>query len=320
MFATGTYRIMDIRDFLAGNGIVTRSGRPWPIDQVTKQVLTNPFYYGHFRFLGEIHEGVHKPIIAKKLFDAVQEVWHQRSRSWHEVRPIKPLIGLFRCGECGMMITAELQKGHIYYRCTKKSKIIECNQTYIRQEELDRQLSEMITTVSLRQDWAKKMLEKLEEEKVELAHSCGAFAQSKREEMKEISIKLQRLLDSYLDQDVDRDSYLNKKSELLSQKKTLEEQISRFLQTHHAWLEPMREWIIEAAGAANIARGKDLNAKKVLAQKIFGSNLILSDKKARGDALIPWAALRAAPPTRGWEPRMGIEPMTFPLPRECSAD
>ena len=149
MFATGKYRIMDIRDFLAGNGIVTRSGRPWPIDQVTKQVLTNPFYYGHFRFLGEIHEGVHEPIIVKKLFDVVQDVWHKRSRSWHEVRSVKSYTGLFRCGECGMMITAELQKGHIYYRCTKKSKTIECNQTYTRQEELDRQLSDMITTVSL---------------------------------------------------------------------------------------------------------------------------------------------------------------------------
>ena len=68
MFATGNYRIMDIRGFLAGNGIVTRSGRPWPIDQVTKQVLTNPFYYGHFRYLREIHEGVQEPIITKKLF------------------------------------------------------------------------------------------------------------------------------------------------------------------------------------------------------------------------------------------------------------
>lgn len=94
------------------------------------------------------------------------------------------------------------------------------------------------TLVSLRQDWADKMLKKLQTEKSELAHSCGAFAQSKREEIREISLKLQRLLDSYLDQDVDRDSYLTKKHELLSSEKTLEEQISRFLQTHHAWLEP----------------------------------------------------------------------------------
>ena len=322
LFATGNYRILDIADFLAENGLISKTGKCWKIDRVSKQILSNPFYYGHFRFLSEIHEGVHEPIVAKKLFDAVQEVWHKRSRSWHEVRPVKPLTGLFRCGECGMMITAEQKTKHykgtnrdatyVYYRCTKKSKTIKCHQLYTRQEELDSQLSDKIMEVSLRQDWANQMLKKLESEKTDIAHSCGAFAQTKREEMKEISIKLQRLLDSYLDQDVDRDSFLDKKHELLSSKKTLEEQISRFEQTHHVWLEPMKEWINEAAGAAHIARGEGLNAKKVLAQKIFGSNLILSEKKARGDALIPWAALRAAPPTRGWERDTGIEPVSPP--------
>ena len=329
MFATGKYRILDIADFLAENGLISKTGRSWKIDRVSKQILSNPFYYGHFRYLGEIHEGVHEPIITKKLFDQVQEVWKKRSRSWHEGRPVKPFTGLFHCGECGMMITAEQKTKHyrgtnrdvtyVYYRCTKKSKTTRCKQPFIRQEELDRQLSDMILSVSLRQDWAREMLKKLDFEKIELAHSCGVFAQSKREEIKQISIKLQRLLDSYLDQDVDRDSYLTKKHELLSAKKTLEEQISRFSQTHHAWLEPMKNWILEAADTANIARGEDLQAKKVLAQKIFGSDLILSDKKARGDALFPWAALCAAPPTRGWEPARGIEPLTFALQKRCSA-
>lgn len=153
---------MDIADFLARNGLVSRNGKPYRIDRVSYQILSNPFYYGHFRFLGEIHEGVHEPLITKKLFDQVQEIWKKRSRSWHEQRPVKPLTGLFRCGECGMMITAEQKTKHyrgtnrdaiyVYYRCTKKSKIIKCKQSFIRQEELDRQLSKMITTVSLRQD------------------------------------------------------------------------------------------------------------------------------------------------------------------------
>ena len=170
----------------------------------------------------------------------------------------------------------------------------------------------MITKVSLRQDWANVILKKLEIEKIELAHSCGPFVGQKREEIRAINTKLQRLLDYYLDQDVDRESYLVKKEELLSKKKTLEEQISRIQQTHHAWLEPMKQWIIEAADAANIASGDNLEEKRVLAQKIFGSNLILSDQKARGEELNPWAALRAAPPTRGLERVSGIEPPTTP--------
>ena len=311
MFSTGNYRILDIADFLAKNGLISKTGKCWKIDRVSKRILSNPFYYGHFNFLGEIHEGVQEPIIAKKLFDAVQLVLNKRSKPWSKPRVPKPFLGLFRCGECGMMITAEQKlkyykhtdhhATYTYYRCTKKSKTVVCSQPYTRQEELDSQLSKMILKVSLRQDWAKEMLCKLDFEKAELAHSCGAFAQEKRESIKEITIKLQRLLDSYLDQDVDRDSYLNKKSELLSSKKTLEEQISRFSQTHNVWLEPMKEWIIEAAGAANIAKGENLEEKKVLAQKIFGSNLFLSEKIARGEALIPWAALRAAPKFRTLE-------------------
>src|SRR3989344_3605262 len=60
---------------------------------------------------------------------------------------------------------------------------------------------------------------------------CAAEASAKAQ-------ATQRLLDSYLDKDIDRESYLVKKEELLSFKKTLEEQIARIQQTHHAWLEP----------------------------------------------------------------------------------
>jgi len=162
MFATGKYRILDIRDFLAKNGIFTRNGKKWPINQVTKHILTNPFYYGHFKFLGEIHEGKHQPIITKKLWDQVHEVWTKKSIPWTKERVYKPFLGLFRCGECGMMITGEIKQKLIkstglyatysYYRCTKKSKFTKCSQPFIREEQLDRQLSDDIATVSLRQD------------------------------------------------------------------------------------------------------------------------------------------------------------------------
>ena len=319
MFSTGKYRILDICNFLAKNGIVGRSGKPWKIDRVSKQILSNPFYYGHFKYLGEIHEGVHEPIITKKLWDLVHEVWKKRSHSWKEetLRPIKPLTGLFRCGECGMMITAEEKTKYYpgtnryatytYYRCTKKSKLTKCNQPFIRQEELDRQLSNHIATVSLRQDWADKMLDKLKSEEINVAQSCHAFVGEKQAEIKVINEKLQRLLDSYLEQDIEHDMYLIKKSDLLALKKKLEEQILSFKQTQNAWLEPMKQWIMEAANAANIARNTDLNAKKVLAQKIFGSNLTLSDKIVYSEALNQWSALRADPPTRDWEPTARIE-------------
>lgn len=210
-----------------------------------------------------------------------------------------------------MMVTAEQKtkyyKGtnrsatYIYYRCTKKSKLKRCSQKFIRQEELDTQLSEMIKTVSLRQDWAESMLKKVDIEEQNVAQSSALFVQKIREEIKQLNVKLQFLLDSYLDQIIERDIYLQKKSDLLSQKKKLEEKIYTFEQTGKSWLGPFGEWIKDAAIAANIARGDDLNVKKVLALKIFGSDLTLSHKKARGSAQNPWNFLEKNNLSGYWE-------------------
>ncbi len=98
-----------------------------------------------------------------------------------------------------------------------------------------------------------------------------------------------------------------KKVDLLALKKKLEEQILSFQQSQNAWLEPFKNWIMEATNVANIARGSNLDDKKVLAQKIFGSNLTLKDKKVCSKALNQWSALRADPPTRNWVARERVE-------------
>jgi len=78
-YATGNARLEDVSDFLAQRGIISRGGK-----RIHKTraifILSNPFYCGLFRYAGEIYEGKHEPIIAKKLFDKVQEVLKQRGK------------------------------------------------------------------------------------------------------------------------------------------------------------------------------------------------------------------------------------------------
>ena len=319
LYATGKATLGDISDFLAQHGITSRNGKRIHKDRITF-ILSNPFYYGHFRYAGEIHEGKHEPIIAKKLFDRVQEVLEQRGRPRKKPKnEPKAFCGLLRCGECGMMITAEVQKGHTYYRCTKKNKALKCTQPYIREKELDKQLSALIQKVSLPQDWAEELLKMAEKDEKEAAQSCAAFVQEAREKIKEINIKLQRLLDAYLDQDIDREEYRQRKAKLMSEKKTLEEKIINLEQKQNDWLEPFRNWINSALQAEKIARDNDLFAKKVIAKEIFGSNLILAAREARGRAQNQWAALCAAhekvgvlPKSQVLVPSAGIEPAATP--------
>ena len=131
-------------------------------------------------------------------------------------------------------------------------------------------------------NWSEDMKKALELDlKKKRFQSSVAFVQQSKEKTALISQKLQKLLDSYLEQDFEREVYLHKKAELMSEKKSLEEKIITLEQRQTGWIEPLREWIKEAQTGEKIARGYDLIPKKVIAKKMFGSNLLLSSQNLR---------------------------------------
>jgi len=189
-----------------------------------------------------------------------------------------------------MMVTGEYKvknqkNGNVhyytYYRCTKKRKDFKCPESCIRQEVLDEQLSTLLQKFSLRPDWAVELREMLEKDKKKATQSATAFVQEVREKIRTIQIKLQRLLDGYLDQVIEQEIYRSEKAKLLSEKKSLEEQSVKLEQKQTGWLEPMAEWIKEAESLPKIAQESNLFAKKVACRTLFGSNLVLANREAR---------------------------------------
>ena len=325
LYAQNNSRLEDIATFLAKNRILTSSGKHLKRDQISK-ILSNPFYIGLFRYSGEVHEGKHEPAVLKKIFDQVQEILRQRGRPRHKQKnEPQAFCGLLKCATCGMSITAETklkkQKNgnehfYVYYRCTRKNKLIKCNEQFIRQEDLDRKISCSLEKFSLKQDWADELLAMLEQEKTKTAQSSAAFVKEQRNQIQSINTKLQRLLDGYLEQDIEQEIYRTQKAKLLSDKKSLEEQATKLEQKQSGWLGPMQNWIQQAQNLSTIAREDNLFEKKVVAKEIFGSNLSLSQKQlqeggrggggvnAKSGRVAPqsakifpqmhWAALRAA--------------------------
>lgn len=232
-YATGTATLDDLRRYLAQHNIQTRDGNMLHRAAVTN-MLSNPFYYGHFRYVGEVHEGAHEPLISKRLADQVQAVLKKRYRWSPFVTPVKPkaFLGLLHCSTCGGVITAEIQRGHTYYRCTKKSNAaiaLTCKQPYIREEALNKEISDLLIPYSLRPDWADEMLKRVKEEKQQNAQSTRLMAEQKRAEIEKINLRLQTLLDSFLDGIIDREIYIAEKAKGMSQKKSLEEQRNALL-------------------------------------------------------------------------------------------
>ena len=130
----------------------------------------------------------------------------------------------------------------------------------------------------------------------------------KRAEIEKINLRLQTLLDSFWDAIIDRETYVAEKAKGMSQKKTLEEQSTALSAGRANWLEPFQSWILTARNAGGIAVSGSPQEKKVLAQKVFGSNLVLDCKKARGSCVKPWLSLLDNSSSRMVERAKGIEP------------
>ncbi|MFA5746802.1 MAG: recombinase family protein [Candidatus Paceibacterota bacterium] len=157
-FATGKYTLYSLRDKMTADGLTGLHGKTLQISTV-QRIVTNHFYYGMFMYNGELYQGDHKPMITKKLYDHIQELLHERSKT-HGIKHLKDSLfcNFAVCGECGYGITVErhTKKSGLkftYYRCTHKSKTQKCSQhKFLRQEELAEQVKNYVQSVSLNND------------------------------------------------------------------------------------------------------------------------------------------------------------------------
>ena len=321
LYAEGNFTLEKIADYFKKHKMLSKNGYQLSRDRITN-ILSNPFYYGHFRYSGELYEGKHESLITKKLFDKVQEV--MKNRGWQdrqENNPL-PLCGLLKCGECGCSITAEKKikkqkNGNVhhytYYHCTKKRGL--CPQPCVREEMLASQLSDIMKSYALPLDWATELSKLADKDETEAIQSSVSSSQATKDEISTISSKLKRLRGIYIDEDIEQDEYLAEKSGLLTRKKSLEEKMTELEKGNIVWLEPLREWIKDASNIEENAISSDLPLKKSSAQKIFGSNLYLKNRRIEFNPIPPYASLREARenfPEKGVclvvVPSVGIEP------------
>jgi hypothetical protein len=169
----------------------------------------------------------------------------------------------------------------------------------------------MLSQFNLRSDWADEMLRMVDEERRESVHNMDSIVQEKQAKLAGIKAALDRLTSAYIvSQDIDRDTFVSQKEKLLSEKKTIQEVLKKNDLSQNTWLEPFRGWIKTAKTLSEIALTGSLTEKKGMAAKVFGSNLFLDSKKARGDALKPWSFI-VSPEFLGEMVRAaGFEPAT----------
>ena len=309
LYSTGKYTIEEIRSKINPLGMAGRKNKPLSISQY-QTMLKNPLYYGVFRYKDEMYEGTHEPIITKKLFDKCQEVMRMRGK--HKEKQTTKFVfrGLMRCGECGRMITAELQKGHVYYRCTKR--LTNCNQKYVREEELAAQIKSFIQKVSLCDDWTKKILEQLEKDRNGCVQSSLPQQQNLQDKISEVDNKISKLIDIYLADTITLEEYQQKKEIFINEKRGLQESLNDFAAGANNWFEPAREFVTSLNSAHCAMNEGNLESQKEFLEKI-GSNFILKERRLVFSSGSPYRGFLLNAPFPNWRRGWDLNPGTrFP--------
>jgi len=289
LYSTGNYSLKGLREISISLGLLSRKWKNLSIS-MTHNILQNPFYYGLFKYNGEIYEGKHEPMITKKIFDRCQKVMEDRSKPKKQSKEIveHPFRGLLKCSECGCSITSETQKGHNYYRCTKKR--VRCSQKYLREEEVDKQVSTVLQKFSLPKSWVKNMTAELDKDKGREDKERISLAQNLKNQIKEADERLDKLLDTHLEESISKEEYLSKKQRMLDQKVSISEKLKDFEQEGNHWVELSRKFVITAQQAGIVALNKNSFKKKEFLKKI-GSNRLLRDQKVLIVLRKPWGIL-----------------------------
>jgi hypothetical protein len=279
-YAKGGYTLVSMAQFLAEHGVAQRAGTPLGKASVAR-LLSNRAYLGFTKHHGEFFPGSFRPILSAPLFEAVQKKLQERARPRHHKELHNfPFVGLFRCGECHSMITAQWATGkcggkYRYYRCTKKNG--HCTQKYLQEDALAMQTKEQLQSVSLPEAWTQHMLQRVEAWEKEEVHASGTHVVQMKDDLRKLEAKMDALVDLHLNGDIEREMYLRKKDILMRQKMSLQARQTSARHERKNWVEPLRKWILDSKHAGFLASSTKYAEIRDFVRS-FGTNPALLNK------------------------------------------
>ena len=262
-----------------------------------QRILSNPFYYGIFKWGGETYEGTHKSLITKKLFYQCQAIMEQRGRETRRHIPTQyPYRQLLKCDYCACFITSSIAKGkYIYYHCGKRRG--KCPGKYITQEAIDEQVRSALQKVSLTPADALKLEEELRKLH-EMRNQAGVSrTEILRSTLRSCSEKLYPLLDMSLSGEITRDEYVIKKNKLIEEKTDIEQKLRSISDGGDSWFEYALAVIQQATAIPNALQSPDPADRADFFKKV-GLNRTLRAEKIVFQPRNGWKAIYDAPKRR----------------------
>ncbi len=226
MYATGDKSVKEIANTLFKQGFRSRGGYKYHKSKI-HDILSNPFYYGIMRKYDKEYLGNHKPIISKSIFNTVQDVLNKKAHTKKQKLHFT-YRGVLKCDTCGCVLTASKKKSkHTYYYCTNGKGICNEHKTYLKEEDVSKELSKMFDDVIIDEKIINMCYQANKEKLGETDEYLEQAKQSIQKSIEQAENRQNKLLDLYLDGNLAKEVYDQKEkilnNEIVQFKKDLKD-------------------------------------------------------------------------------------------------
>ena len=282
MLLTGNYSTKKIAETIESWGLKSKRFSKACNQIKIYKVFCNPFYYGYFKYGGEIYKGKHDPMITEDEFNRAQIILGNKSKT-HAPHNFA-FTGLIRCGECGSMITAEdkikrQKNGNIhfytYYHCTKR-KHTKCSQGCITKNDLEEQIIIVLEKIEIPEEFYEWAIAGLRTDSGKEIIDRNKIIENQKKEYDACVKKIDGLIEMRMNNELSQEEFMDRKLDLMREKERIKELLNDSDGRINKWLEKA-EATFKFAKNARKEFGEGLLDKKREILSLLGSNLILKD-------------------------------------------
>ncbi|MCG3195722.1 MAG: hypothetical protein GHCLOJNM_00189 [bacterium] len=293
-YATGSHSLDTLVVEARRIGLTNRRGEPLKRSALSL-ILKNPFYIGVLRMGpgGEVYQGVHQPLISRRLFETVQEILAGRVRHVTFAHPFL-FRGLLTCGVCGRLLTGELHKGHVYYRCHNRSCV---ERASAREEEVEKSVRGLLAQVQPTDAEMEVILKLIAHLRAEWNEERDKRRDQLRLQLGQAKIRLDRLIDSHLEGLLEDGVFCRKKATILSEINRLEEDLAALKDDSASSIAKLEKCFELAKTALLTYESGNSDEKRRLVEiassnrRVFGKNVVVEPSN-------PFQLLMNRPPVR----------------------
>lgn len=273
LYATGKYSIAFLDRKLNDLGFRNKSG-----NKISKNglngILKNSFYTGLIKIekVGEIFQGIHRPLISQQLFDKVQMVLSGKQVDKKQVHYFI-FRRLLTCQNCRYKLIAERQKGYVYYRCQIKT----CSQKTIREELIEKELLPVLKQLAFNEQENRFLQKAIKSKYGELEVLKENKLEILKMQLEQCRQRLSKLTDFFVDGVIDQEIFISKKNSLVIEENKLQREISDFDEIQRTALT-RAEQFLELVNRAYLSYkwGTEVERRELV--KFVTSNFFVKDK------------------------------------------